>query len=135
VVAGLVLADGRFLLTQRRADQPLPLQWEFPGGKVEFGESPIQALVRELREEIGVDVEVGRVWEVLYYQYPDFELIMLVYLCRLKPGHVATCVEVNDLAWCDPEQLYAYDILAADAPLCRRLINEGAPPFIVGAVS
>ena len=56
VVAGLILGEGRVLITQRRADQALPLQWEFPGGKVEPGEAPVAALVRELREEIGVEV-------------------------------------------------------------------------------
>src|SRR5678815_677253 len=104
VVAGLVIGEGdRVLITQRRADQALPLQWEFPGGKVEPGEAPVDALVRELREEIGVTVAVGRIWDVLFHAYPAFDLVMLVYLCRIVDGSAGAAepraVEVADLAW------------------------------------
>src|SRR5512138_844322 len=99
VVAGLIVRDGVVLITQRRADQSLPLQWEFPGGKVEPGEAPVEALRRELAEELGVAAEIGRIWEVLFHAYPAFDLVMLVYACRLAPGAVPACVEVADLAW------------------------------------
>ncbi len=131
VVAGLIVADdGRILITQRRADQALPLQWEFPGGKVEPGESPVAALARELREEIGVAAEVGRIWDVLFHPYPAFDLVMLVYRCRLAPGEVARAVEVADLAWVATSELPgAWDILPADRPLVERLVAEGPPSF------
>src|SRR5690348_1670729 len=102
VVAGLIVGDGRCLITQRRADQPLPLQWEFPGGKVEAGEAPVAALVRELREEIGVEVAVGRIWDVLCHAYPAFDLVMLVYACRIAGGE-PRAVEVADLRWLRPD--------------------------------
>jgi 8-oxo-dGTP diphosphatase len=128
VVAGLLVDDaGRVLLTQRRADQAMPLQWEFPGGKLEDGESPAAALVRELTEELGVTVEVGRIWDVLFHEYPAFDLLMLVYACRLPPGEVPRCVEVADLAWRPPDRLDDLDVLPADAPLVARLAREGAP--------
>jgi 8-oxo-dGTP diphosphatase len=127
VVAGLLVDDaGRVLVTQRRADQALPLQWEFPGGKLEDGESPTTALVRELREELGVTVEVGRIWDVLYHAYPEYDVLMLVYACRLPPAEIPRCVEVADLAWRPPDQLGDLDILPADAPLVARLAREGA---------
>lgn len=130
VVAGLIADDaGRVLLTQRRADQALPLQWELPGGKLEAGESPTAALHRELREELGVDVEVGRAWDVLFHAYPAFDLLMLVYRCRLRPGEVPRAVEVADLAWRRPDDLTDLAVLPADAPLVARLAREGAPPF------
>ena len=128
VVAGLILGDdGRILITQRRADQALPLQWELPGGKVEPGEAPVDALARELREELGVAVTVGRIWEVLFHAYPAFDLVMLVYACRLVPGEAPRAVEVADLAWVAPAELGRWDILPADRPLVDRLAEEGPP--------
>lgn len=129
VVAGLVVDDaGRVLITQRAATWSLPLQWEFPGGKVEPGEAPAAALERELVEEIGARVEVGRIWDVLFHAYPTFDLVMLVYQCRLLPGEVARVVEVADLAWVSTSELPGtWDILPADRPLIDRLIAEGPP--------
>ena len=127
VVAGLVArADGRVLITQRTAAQSLPLKWEFPGGKVEAGEAPVAALARELREEIGVGVAVGRIWDVLFHAYPDFDLVMLVYACRIVDGE-PRAVEVADLAWVLPGELSRWDILTADRPLVDRLVAEGPP--------
>lgn len=128
VVAGLVVdTAGRVLITRRRDDQPLGGQWEFPGGKLESGESPTDGLRRELLEELGARVEVGRAWDVLHHAYPDFDLLMIVYACRLAPGEEARAVEVADLAWCAPPALRGYAILPADAPLVERLIAEGPP--------
>ena len=129
VVAGLIIgADRRVLITQRRADQAFPLQWEFPGGKVEPGESPTAALARELREELGVEAHVGRIWDVLFHAYPDFDLVMLVYACALAPGSEPRTVEVADLVWVRTDQLPgAWDILPADRPLVERLVAEGPP--------
>lgn len=128
VVAGLIIGDDRrILITQRRADQALPLQWEFPGGKVEPGEAPDAALARELTEEIGVTATVGKIWDVLFHAYEAFDLVMLVYACRLAPGAEPRAVEVADLAWVAPDGLGAYDILPADRPLVERLALEGPP--------
>jgi 8-oxo-dGTP diphosphatase len=128
VVAGLIIGDDqRILITQRRADQALPLQWEFPGGKVEPGEAPVAALVRELREELGVTVTVGRIWDVLFHPYPAFDLVMLVYVCRIVDG-APRAVEVADLAWVAQPDLACWDILPADRPLVERLRVENLPP-------
>lgn len=129
VVAGLIIGDDRrVLITQRRADQALPLQWELPGGKVEPGEAPVAALVRELAEELGVTAIVGRIWDVLFHAYPAFDLVMLVYACRLAPGSVPRTVEVEDLAWVATHDLPgSWDILPADRPLIDRLVAEGPP--------
>jgi 8-oxo-dGTP diphosphatase len=121
VVAGLIRDDdGRVLLTRRRPDQSLPNQWEFPGGKIEPGEAPLSALHRELREEIGVGVEIGRIWEVLFHSYPEFDVLMLVYPCRIIDGQ-PRALEVAAVEWVAVEQLHHYDILPADAPIVERL--------------
>jgi len=128
VVAGLIIGDDhRVLISQRRADQALPLQWEFPGGKVEPGEAPADALVRELREELGVTVAVGRIWDVLFHAYPAFDLVMLVYACRIVDGE-PRAVEVAEVAWVPPHELARWDILPADRPLVERLATEKLPP-------
>ena len=133
VVAGVIVADdGRVLVTQRRADQSLPLMWEFPGGKVEPGEAPVDALVRELREELGVEAMVGRIWDVLFHPYETFDLVMLVYPCALAPGSTARAVEVAALAWLTPAELPSCAILPADTPLVERIVAEGLP--VVAAV-
>lgn len=130
VVAGLVVDDdGQILITRRRADQALGGRWELPGGKVEPGEAPAAALARELAEELGAAVEVGGVWDVLHHLYPDFELVMIVYRCRLRPGEVARAVEVADLRWVPAAAVGDHDLLPADRPLVVRLVAEGPPPW------
>jgi 8-oxo-dGTP diphosphatase len=126
VVAGVIVRDGRVLITQRTATQSLALKWEFPGGKVEPGEAPVDALIRELREEIGVTVRVGRVWDVLFHAYPEFDLVMIVYPCAIVDGEPKP-VEVADLVWALPDELAKWEILPADRPLVDRLVVEGLP--------
>lgn len=129
VVAGLIVADdGRVLVSQRQPGGPLGGQWEFPGGKLEPGEAPTVGLVRELAEELGVAVEVGPIWDVLHHAYPDFDLLMLVYVCRLTAtSPPPRALEVAAFAWCRPAEVGGYPILPADAPLVTRLAVEGAP--------
>jgi 8-oxo-dGTP diphosphatase len=125
VVAALIQNDrGEVLITQRRADQALPGFWEFPGGKIEPGEAPEAALRREIAEELGVEVAVERVWDVMFHAYPDYDVYMLVYRCRLEPHAAPRPIEVADFAWVAPPELDRYRILPADAPLVARLRDE-----------
>lgn len=125
VVAALCRDEaGRILLTQRRADQPMGLLWEFPGGKVEPGEAPVAALEREIREELGCDARVGRIDDVVFHAYADFDLYMLVYACTLAGA--PRPVEVADVRWVPPAELAGYEVLPADVALVRRLAAEAA---------
>jgi 8-oxo-dGTP diphosphatase len=123
VVAALIRRESRILLSRRRADQAMPDLWEFPGGKVESGEAPITALVREVREELGCTVEVRRIDEVVFHAYPTFDLYMLVYDCRIVDGE-PRAVAVAEIAWLRPEELPDLALLPADYPLARRLASE-----------
>jgi 8-oxo-dGTP diphosphatase len=120
VVAALIEADGRFLLSQRRADQSLPLCWEFPGGKVEPGEAPEAALVRELREELGCGACVGPIAEVIFHAYDDFDLVMLVYRCAIVEGR-PSAVQVADVRWFLPAEIPKLRLPPADVPFAERL--------------
>ena len=124
VVAALIRRDGRILVSRRRPDQPMPSLWEFPGGKVEPGEAPVAALAREVTEELGCEVEVGRIDEVVFHAYPTFDLVMLVFACRLIRGE-PRAETVADIAWVTPSELPSLDLLPADLPLARRLAAEG----------
>jgi len=120
VVAALVREQGRVLMSRRRPDQAMPNLWEFPGGKVEPGEHPEAALVRELREELGCDLAVDRIHEVVFHAYADFDLYMLVYAGRIVAG-TPRAIEVAEVAWVDEKKLPELELLPADYPLARKL--------------
>jgi 8-oxo-dGTP diphosphatase len=138
VVAALIRRAGKVLVSQRRADQPMPLLWEFPGGKVEAGESPAEALTREIREELGCEIRVGRIEEVVFHAYAAFDLYMLVYNCTLtRLGSPAADPEggveievhpvaVERVAWVPATELPSLALLPADYPLARRLAHEAS---------
>lgn len=111
------------LLSRRRPDQPMGNLWELPGGKVEPGEDPRDALAREIVEELGCGARVGRIDDVVFHRYPAFDLVMLVYAVALD-GEPRP-VEVAEVAWVAPRDLLRYEVLPADVPLVERLAREG----------
>jgi 8-oxo-dGTP diphosphatase len=120
----LVDADGRVLITQRPEGKAMAGLWEFPGGKVEAGETPEQALVRELQEEIGVETKVACLAPLTFasHAYDDFHLLMPLYVCRRYWG-IPVAKEVQALKWVRPNRLRDYPMPAADAPLIPFLID------------
>jgi 8-oxo-dGTP diphosphatase len=120
LVAACVLVDdaGLVLITKRPEGKPLAGLWEFPGGKVETCETPEHALIRELKEELGIDVAAPGLTPLTFasHAYPAFHLLMPVYLCRYWTGEVVAN-EGQDLAWVRPEALAAYAMPPADEPL------------------
>ena len=125
IVAAVIANErGEVLVTKRRPDQPMPDVWEFPGGKVEPGEAPIAALVREIDEELGATLVVERIWDVVFHAYPDFDVYMLVYWGRFAPGATPFAREVAALAWVLPARLREIDLLPADEPLVARIISD-----------
>ena len=123
VVAALIEQEGRVLLAQRRADQAQPLVWEFPGGKVEPGESPSQALVREIQEELACSIQVGAVVDVVFFAYDTFDLVMPVYRATIRTG-VPVARQVAAVAWVARAELASLAFTPADLPLARRLAGE-----------
>jgi 8-oxo-dGTP diphosphatase len=119
----LVDADGRVLLAQRPDGKPMAGLWEFPGGKVETGESPEQSLIRELKEELGISVSDACLAPLTFasHAYPDFHLLMPLYVCRRWQGTVAA-LEGQKLAWVRPNKLRDYEMPPADVPLISHLM-------------
>lgn len=106
VSAAVILDGGRVLLTQRKTGSHLAGAWEFPGGKVEPGEDPRDALARELREEIGVVAEVGEIIEVTFHRYPTKDVLLLFYETRLAQGSPEpSAVDVAAVKWSKSEDL------------------------------
>ena len=120
VAAGLVFDGGKLLVTQRRAEDHLGGLWEFPGGKLEPGESFEACLVRELREELGIEVRVGAEVEDLTHAYPE-KTVRLKFFCCALAGGGARAIHCQNLAWVTREQLHAYTFPAADARLLEKL--------------
>jgi 8-oxo-dGTP diphosphatase len=118
----LVDADGRVLLTERPAGKPMAGLWEFPGGKVESGETPEQTLIRELQEELGIAVKEACLAPLTFasHAYADFHLLMPLYVCRRWERTVMP-LEGQKLAWVRPDRLKEYPMPPADVPLIPHL--------------
>ena len=114
----LIDVDGRVLLAERPPGKHLAGMWEFPGGKVQEGETPEAALIRELKEELGIDVAESCLSPFAFtsHRYEDFHVLLLLYLCRRWQG-MAVAREGQKLAWVRKEKLGTYAMPPADKPL------------------
>ena len=119
----LIDADGRVLIAQRPPGKPMAGLWEFPGGKIESGERPEVTLIRELNEELGITVKEDCLAPLTFasHAYPDFHLLMPLYVCRRWEGTV-TALEGQNLAWVRPNKLRDYEMPPADVPLIAHLM-------------
>ena len=124
VACALVDPDGRVLIAQRPQGKTLAGLWECPGGKVEPGEQPEAALIRELKEELGIDVTQACLAPVTFasHAYDDFHLLMPVYVCRRWNGEVEKR-EHSDIRWVRPNRLRKFPMPPADEPLIAHLID------------
>src|SRR3954467_6768521 len=120
VSAGLVFRNGKLLITQRHTDAHLGGLWEFPGGKREGDETFEQCLVRELREELGIEIEVGELVESLTHAYPEKTVVLKFFRCRWKQNE-PRAIDCLDLKWVSAAELCDYEFPAADARLLQML--------------
>jgi mutator protein MutT len=120
VVAAIIRRDGLLLLTRRRSDAHLPNLWEFPGGKVEPGESFIEALRRELLEELGVHAEIHDEYYTTIHHYPTKSVDLHFFNCTIIEGE-PRAIEVAEFRWVKPSDLSSYEFPKADLELVDRL--------------
>ena len=124
VACALIDADNRVLVTQRPEGKALAGLWEFPGGKLEVGERPEPALIRELSEELGITVKEDCLAPLTFasYAYPEFHLLMPLYICRRYEG-IARGLEGQAVKWVRTRDLRDYPMPAADEPLVPFLVD------------
>ena len=122
VACALVDADGRVLIAKRPPGRPLAGLWEFPGGKVEAGETPEMAMIRELHEELGIEVQQACLAPFTFasHSYEAFHLLMPLFLCRKWGGEVRPR-EGQEIAWVRAKRLGDYEMPPADVPLVAML--------------
>jgi len=124
VVAALVERDGRYLITRRRETAVLPLLWDFPGGRVERGESDEAALAREVDERLGASVEVGQLISFVNHPYEKYAVDLYLYECTLLTDELH-CRAVKGYAWVTSKEMESYSFTPVDEASMSKLLGEG----------
>ncbi|CAA7602358.1 NUDIX hydrolase domain protein [Acididesulfobacillus acetoxydans] len=120
VTAAIIVRDGRVLITQRAPGENLAGKWEFPGGKIEAGETPEECLKREIKEELNVDIEVLSFFGQSSYEYDSGTIRLKAFYCRWIAGDFSLRVH-SRLEWVTGRELERYDFAAADIPFAQKL--------------
>lgn len=120
VVAALIWENGKFLACQRPAHKARGLLWEFVGGKVEMGETPEQALIRECREELAVTIAVQDVFMEVIHEYPDLTVRLILFNARIDEG-TPQMLEHNDIRWVKPDQIDEMEFCPADKEILEKI--------------
>lgn len=123
VLAAIIRNDDQVLLCQRK-EGALAGKWEFPGGKIENGETPEECIVREVEEELGITVEVERIYQAVHMHYEHGDFLLITYLTNYVGGEISLHVH-SDCAWVEPERLDQYDLADANIPIAQSLKEQG----------
>lgn len=123
VVAAMIKKGDRILICQRPANKPRALLWEFPGGKVDPGETPREALVRECQEELAVVIQVGDLYQQVTHAYPDLTVRLSLFWASLQEGE-PQALEHHALCWASPEAFPSFEFCPADKDILQRIADE-----------
>lgn len=120
VTAAIIIKDNKILIAQRGKDENLSEKWEFPGGKIEKGETPQECLKREIIEELNIEIEVENFLGESIYKYPNGEIRLLAYFARILKGKIKLFVH-DQVKWVTTRELDEFDFAPADIPLIEKL--------------
>ncbi|ERJ12098.1 (deoxy)nucleoside triphosphate pyrophosphohydrolase [Haloplasma contractile] len=123
VVSAIFIKDNKVLCCRRTKEESYPLMWEFPGGKIELGETKEEALIREIKEELSSDITILRYYQHVSYRYERFDLDMDIYLCELNTDDIQLNVH-SDAKWFNRHEAIKLDWLKADIPIIEQLIKD-----------
>ena len=118
----IINKDGQVLVTQRSAEMKLPLKMEFPGGKIEAGETAEQCLIREIKEELNLDIEIIQDMPANVHSYPDFSIKLMPFICRISAGTIVL-KEHASWYWMEAVRLPGLDWAAADVPVMENYLK------------
>lgn len=126
VTCAIIVHDNKVLICQRSAAMKMPLKWEFPGGKIERNESKEGCLRREIWEELGVDIAIGKALTEVAYHYPTFSICLYPFVCTLESGIVQP-TEHAQAIWIEAAELLGYDWAEADVPIVEEYLDSLFP--------
>ena len=129
VTAAIIKQGDKYLITQRAHNDKLSLKWEFPGGKVEEGETPQECLEREIKEELNLDIVVKERFATSIYEYDTGAIELVAYFAEIVGGTLKLLIH-NDAQWVTPKQLLNYDLLPADIAIVESIVEEESGPAV-----
>jgi 8-oxo-dGTP diphosphatase len=122
VTAAILMNEEKVFIAKRKAEGHLPLHWEFPGGKVNDGETPEQSLTREIREELGIKIKVLEHFETVFHEYIRGKIELMAFYVEWLGGEIKLTEHV-EYRWVAVEELSDYELSPADLPIARKLLN------------
>ena len=123
VVAAIIIDNNKIYCARREDKGEVALKWEFPGGKIEVGEDPKDALIREIKEELNATIKVNSFFKTVEYQYKSFFITMHSYLCTIEKGPLLLSEHVEDM-WLEVQDMYSLDWAPADIPIVKQLLEK-----------
>lgn len=123
VTAGVIAENDKILITRRAPKENFAGGWEFPGGKIEVNETPQDCLVRELKEELNVDVSIGKFCTEVTHDYGNMNINLIAYYCAIVNGEIQVSVH-DKYKWVKIKDLLKYDLLPADVPIAKKVMEE-----------
>lgn len=123
VTAAVMVKGGKVLIAQRQAGSHMEFKWEFPGGKLEPDETPEECIVREIKEELDLVIQVIDIYKVVKFKYEEKDILLLCYHCEVLSGEGLT-LECNDFRWVGRDELASFDFVPADLPIVEKLLKD-----------